>query len=53
MQLTADLFFGVSLSNASWPTTKAIGCKILFYMVLYSVGSRYISQEKQVGYELV
>ena len=30
-----------------------IWCELLSYVVLYSAGSWYISQEEQVGYELV
>ena len=39
--------------DASGPTTKETGCEILLYFVLYSARSWCISQEKQVGYELV
>ena len=67
MQLTVELFFCVlcfaimcirasvemSLSNASQPNTKVTGCEILLYVVLYSAKSWYISQKKQLGYELV
>ena len=35
------------------PTTKATGYEILLYVLLYSARSWYISQEKQVGYELL
>ena len=38
----------IFLFNVSQPTVKATGCEILFYMVLYSAGSWFISQEKQV-----
>ena len=40
------------LRNASQPTTKATGCEILLYVILYSAMSRIISQKKQVGFEL-
>ena len=34
------------LRNASQPTTKATGCEILLYVILYSAMSRIISQKK-------
>ena len=40
------------LRNASQPTTKATGCQILLYVILYSAMGRIISQKKQVGFEL-
>ena len=46
--LQGYLFF----RNASQPTTKATGCEILLYVILYSAMSRIISQKKQVGFEL-
>ena len=35
----------ISLHNASQPTTKATGCEILLYVVLYSTRSWYISRK--------
>ena len=43
----------ISLRNAIQPTKKATGCEILLYVVLYVARIRYITHEKQVGYELV
>ena len=43
----------ISLRNASRLTSKATGCEILLYVVLYSAMSWCISQGKQVGHELI
>ena len=40
------------LRNASQQTTKAPGCEIFLYVILYSAMSQIISQKKQVGFEL-
>ena len=40
------------LRNASQSTTKATGCEVLLYVILYSATSRIISYKKQVGFEL-
>ena len=49
MEILQEYLF---LRNASQPSTKATGCEMFLYVILYSAMSRIISQEKQVGFEL-
>ena len=53
LHVSATLQGQISLRNSSRPTTKTTGWEVLVCMVLYSVRSWYISQEKQVHYEQV